>query len=92
MSSIDKSRAPAAGDFAALVDAKVQQSREALSSPPVPEPGTTLEGVLLHGEEPTDAFVEEFAVLHAQAELSEEELALQALAHPGEDGDASTPE
>ena len=56
------------------------------------EPGTTIEGILLHGEEPTDEFLKEFAAVETAPPLSDEELAAQALAAPGSDGDPATPE
>jgi hypothetical protein len=62
------------------------------SDPGSTKPGTTIEGILLHGEDPTDEFLEEFAALEAAAPLSDEELAAQALTAPGSDGDPTTPE
>ena len=55
-------------------------------------PGTTLEGVLVHGEEPTEAFLEEFAEQQSAPQVDDAELARQALAAPGADGDPDTPE
>lgn len=47
---------------------------------------------VLEGEEPTEEFLEEMQALENAPELSEEELARQALEAPGGDGDPSTPE
>jgi len=52
----------------------------------------TLEDVLLGNAVPTPEMLEELAALEAAPELSEEELARQALADGGADGDAATPE
>ena len=57
---------------------------------PVPHP--TLEDVLLGKAEPTPQMLEELAALEAAPELSEEELARQALADGGADADTATPE
>ncbi len=62
------------------------------SAPSGSEPGTTIEGILLHGEDPTDEFLEDFAALEAAPDLSDDELAAQAAAAPGADGDPTTPE
>jgi len=50
------------------------------------------EDLLLGNAQPTPEMLEELAALQAAPELSEEELARQALADGGADGDASTPE
>ena len=50
------------------------------------------EDVLLGNAEPTPEMLEELAALQAAPELSEEELARQALADGGADSDTSTPE
>ncbi|MFG6412586.1 hypothetical protein ACG02S_01600 [Roseateles sp. DC23W] len=52
----------------------------------------TLDDVLINGEEPTTALLEEINALESAAPLPDEELARQALEHPGADGDPSTPE
>lgn len=52
----------------------------------------TLDDVLINGEEPTTELLEEMRALEQAAPLSDEELARQALEHPGADGDPSTPE
>ena len=51
-----------------------------------------LEEVLLEHEELTQEFLEELAALEEAPPLSDEELARQALAAGGEDGDIKTPE
>lgn len=51
----------------------------------------TLDDVL-DGEEPTKELLEELDALEQAPPLSDEELAQQALEHPGADGDPSTPE
>ena len=50
------------------------------------------EDVLLGTAQPTPEMLEELAALQGAPELSDEELARQALASGGADGDASTPE
>jgi hypothetical protein len=50
------------------------------------------EDVLLGNAQVTPEMLEELAALQAAPELSEEELARQALADGGADGDTSTPE
>ncbi len=52
----------------------------------------TLEDVLLGNAVPTPEMLEELAALDAAPELSEEELARQALADGGADDDPATPE
>lgn len=96
---------PADGNFARLVDeqlelaaaklpalepAVVHPSPEDHDEVPVPHP--TLEDVLLGKAEPTPQMLEELAALDAAPELSEEELARQALADGGADADTATPE
>ena len=57
-----------------------------------PAPHATLEDVLLGNAEPTPEMLEELAALEAAPELSDEELARQALADGGTDHDPATPE
>ena len=57
-----------------------------------PAPHPTLEDVLLGNAVPTPEMLEELAALDAAPELSEEELARQALADGGADNDPTTPE
>lgn len=52
----------------------------------------TFEDVLLGNAEPTPEMLEELAALEAAPELSDDELARQALADGGADNDSSTPE
>ena len=52
----------------------------------------SFEDVLLGNAEPTPEMLEELAALQAAPELSEEELARQALADGGADQDPTTPE
>lgn len=55
-------------------------------------PHATFEDVLLGNAQPTPEMLEELAALQAAPELSEEELARQALADGGADDDPSAPE
>ena len=55
-------------------------------------PHPTFEDVLLGNAEPSPAMLEELAALQAAPELSEEELARQALADGGADNDPLIPE
>lgn len=99
------SNTPKEGDFAHWVDEKSQALKfelgekfpvppTALGSPSVHvETGQQkLEEVLLEHEAPTKEFLEELAALEEAPPLSEEELAQQALAAGGADGDSNTPE
>ena len=99
------SEAPKGSDFAHWVDEKSEALKFELGEKfPVPptvlvsnsvhaETGQQkLEEVLLEPEQPTQAFLEEVAALEEAAPLSDEELARQALAAGGADGDNSTPE
>jgi hypothetical protein len=84
---------PKDGDFAAELDRLAQ----AATNPGTPLDAAaaspqTLEDVLVGGQEPTDEFLADLAALDGAPELSDEELARQALAHPGGDGNTSTPE
>jgi hypothetical protein len=55
-------------------------------------PHATFEDVLLGNAEPSPEMLEELAALQAAPELSEDELARQALADGGADNDLATPE
>jgi len=55
-------------------------------------PHATLEDVLLGNAQPSAEMLEELAALQDAPALSEDELARQALADGGADGDPSTPE
>ena len=96
---------PTGGDFAHWVDEKSEALKfelgekfsvppTALQSPSVHvETGEQkLEEVLLEHEVPTQAFLDELAALEQAPPLSDEELAQQALAAGGADGDTATPE
>lgn len=99
------SNPPKDGDFAHWIDEKSEALKfelgekfpvppTALQSPSVHvETGQQkLEEVLLEHEAPTQAFLEELAALEQAPPLSDEELARQALAAGGHDGDSATPE
>lgn len=99
------SNIPKEGDFAHWVDEKSEALKfelgekfpvppTALHSPSVHvETGNQkLEEVLLEHEAPTEEFLEELAALEKAPPLSDEELARQALAAGGADGDGATPE
>ncbi len=96
---------PPEGEFDRLIDeqlelaaARIPAVKQGVVHPsPVdheerPAPHATLEDVLLGNAVPTPEMLEELAALEAAPELSEEELARQALADGGADGDPSTPE
>lgn len=96
---------PPDGDFAKLVDEQLELAAARIPAvePAVVHPSPadhdeleaahpTLEDVLLGNAEPTPEMLEELAALEAAPELSEEELARQALAHGGADDEPSTPE
>lgn len=89
-----KSDPPKDGDFAATVvrTSVPTQNKPAMGAaslaerePTEPERAgrpQTIEDVLVHGEEPTDEFLAEFAALEGAEALSEAELERQALQHP----------
>lgn len=96
---------PPDGDFAKLVDEQLElaAARIPAVAPAVVHPSPvdhderpaahpTLEDVLLGTAEPTPEMLEELAALEAAPELTEEELARQALADGGADDEPSTPE
>ena len=93
------------GAFVRLVDEQLElaasrmASLEPLAVHPSPAdhdeittPHTTLEDVLLGNAQPTATMLEELAALEAAPEISDEELARQALADGGADGNPATPE
>jgi len=103
--AMSNSDTPKNGDFAHWVEEKSEALKFKLGETfPVPptilvsptvhaETGRQkLEEVLLEHEEPTQEFLDELAALEAAPPLSDEELARQALAAGGSDGDAATPE
>ena len=96
---------PPEGEFAKLVDEQLELAAARIPAlvPTVVHPSpvdhderqaahATFEDVLLGNAEPSPEMLEELAALQAAPELSEEELACQALASGGADNDASTPE
>ena len=102
---MSNSNTPKDGDFSNWIDEKSEALKFELGEKfPVPptvlvfpsvhaETGRQkLEEVLLEHEEPTQEFLEELAALEEAPPLSDEELARQALAAGGEDGDIKTPE
>ena len=102
---MSQSETPKDGDFAHWVEEKSEALKfelgekfpvppTALHSPSVHvETGRQkLEEVLLEHEEPTPEFLEEMATLADAPPLTDEELAEQALAAGGADGDNTTPE
>lgn len=96
---------PKDGDFAHWVDEKSEALKFELGEK-FPVPPTTLvspsvhletgaqklEEVLLEHEAPSEEFLQELAALKAAPPLSDDELARQALADGGADGDTATPE
>ena len=96
---------PPDGDFSKLIDEQLELAAAKIPalvpavvhpSPVDHEERTTahpsFEDVLLGNAEPTPEMLEEMAALQAAPELSEEELARQALADGGADSEPSTPE
>jgi hypothetical protein len=96
---------PHEGPFTKLVDEQLELAASRLPTlvPGVAHPSpvdheertaphATFEDVLLGNAEPSPEMLEELAALQAASELSEEELARQALADGGADNDPSTPE
>ena len=96
---------PPEGDFGKLVDEQLELAAAKLPAlaPTVVHPSPvdheelgaahpSLEDVLLGNAQASPEMLEELAALQDAPELSEEELARQALADGGADSDASTPE
>ncbi len=94
---------PPEGEFNKLVDEQLELAAAKLPvlTPVHPSPvdheerqvaHANIEDLLLGNAEATPEMLEELAALQAAPELSEEELARQALADGGADGDTSTPE
>lgn len=83
---------PSDSNIARLVDEQLELAAAKLPAlnPAIVHP--TLEDVLLGKAEPTPEMLETLAALNAAPELSEEELARQALADGGADADPATPE
>lgn len=93
------------GDFATLIDQQLELAAarlpalDAAAVHPAPEDHDeivtahpSLEDVLLGKAAPTPQMLEELAALESAPPLSDEELARQALADGGGDGDPATPE
>lgn len=102
---MSNSDTPKDGDFAHWVEEKSEALKfelgEKFPVPPTtlespsahPETGVQkLEEVLLEHEAPSEEFLQELAALREAPPLSDEELARQALADGGADGDTTTPE
>ena len=96
---------PPDGDFSKLVDEQLELAAAKIPAlvPAIVHPSPAdheerksahpnFEDVLLGNAEPTPEMLEELAALQAAPELSEEELARQALADGGADSEPSTPE
>ena len=96
---------PPEGEFTKLIDEQLELAAAKIPAlvPTVVHPSpvdheertaahASFEDVLLGNAQPTPEMLEELAALEAAPELSEEELARQALAGGGADNDASTPE
>ena len=104
-SSTSPANSPKDGNFADWVEEKTEVLKFELGEKfPVPPTvlhspslhietsGQKLEEVLLEHEEPTPDLLAELAALAAAPPISDEELARQALADGGADGDVSTAE
>lgn len=94
---------PPEGDFSKLVDEQLELAAVKLPvlTPVHPSPvdheemkaeHPSIEDLLLGNAEATPELLEEIAALQDAPEISEEELARQALAHGGADNDPATPE
>ncbi|MGZ5130716.1 MAG: hypothetical protein ACXWCU_04275 [Caldimonas sp.] len=96
---------PHESEIAKLIDEQLELAAAALPAlaPTVVHPSPadheerkaahpTFEDVMLGHAEPSPAMLEELAALEGAPELSEEELARQALADGGADHDPATPE
>ncbi len=94
---------PPEGGFNKLVDEQLELAAVSLPvlTPVHPSPvdheelkaeHASIEDLLLGHAEATPEMLEEIAALQDAPELSEEELARQALAHGGADNDPATPE
>lgn len=96
---------PPEGEFNKLIDEQIElaATRIPALAPTAVHPSpvdheerlaahANFEDVLLGNAQPTPEMLEEIAALQDAPELSEEELARQALADGGADGDTATPE
>lgn len=100
---MQSSDTPKDGDFASFAEKTQSRSgradrgitdadeREYPSSPALPR-RQTVEDVIVGGEEATEEFLEAWHAFQNAPELSDEELAKQALSAPGDDGEPTTPE
>lgn len=87
------SDAPGDGDFASYLEGRKQGTPAAPevatcagdNGGPPQSPRQTIQQVLVEGEEPTEEFLEEWNALQDALEVSDEELARQALGAPGEE-------
>lgn len=98
------SNTPKDGDFTRLVDGKTKDSKperlpgraihstDAPNAPLQPEAEKQSLEDVLQGAEPTPEFLEEMAALEQSLPIDDEELARQALEHPGAENDPKTPE
>ena len=95
------SNAPKDGDFASYLEGRTSLSSKPSQAVAVVDksaseraetPRQTIQEVLVDGQEPTEEFLEEWNALKNAPELSDEELARQALEAGGDDGDNTTPE
>lgn len=101
MNNRSSTNTPNDGDFASYLEG-VQTSSGHASPLPTEIPDNadhsadhreqSIEDVVVHGEEPSSEFLEEWNAIRSAPELSDEELARQALSAPGDDGDPTTPE
>ena len=95
--------APQGGDFSKLINEQLELAAARIPAlePAVVHPSpvdheecrvahASFEDVLLGNAEPSPEMLEELAALQAAPDLSEEELARQALADGGADGDPTT--
>jgi hypothetical protein len=96
---------PPEGEFSKLIDEQLELAAAKIPAlvPTVVHPSpvdheerndahATFEDVLLGNAEPSPEMLEELAALQAAPQLSDDELARQALGDGGADKDASTPE
>ena len=103
MTRQDMPRTPHEGEFRKLVAEQLElaAARLPVLSPVHPSPvdheellaaHANIEDLLLGNAEPTPEMLEEIAALQAAPQITDEELARQALADGGGDGDPATPE
>jgi hypothetical protein len=92
---------PRDGDFASLLEGATRNAQVHATELPkgpqavdtsIPRRRQTIDDVVLHGEDPTKEFLDEWNELNNLPELSDEEFERQALNAAGDDGDINTPE